>query len=189
MTKFYTFSKRLIDFEDFKESDVTIVDIAHHLSRINRFGGALPEGVHYSVANHSLILAKYFEDRGELEHAQLALLHDASEAYIGDVVSGLKILLPDYKELEHKVSTVIFKKYINKFYDLKLNEVLRADKVLLWNEVRRFFPFDLEVFFPGQDTKVFGGLLGVEVKDDQEQVVPVSIKEQFIRKFMELFNV
>ena len=76
---------------------IDIDDIAHSLSMQVRYCGHLE--MFYSVAQHSvlcsLIVAK--------EHALCALLHDATEAYMGDLPSPIKRLLPGFQELEEKI--------------------------------------------------------------------------------------
>lgn len=87
--------------------DVKIEDIAHALSMICRYGGHCRE--FYSVAQHSVIVAEavwaaHPDDTGL---ALNALLHDAAEAYLGDVVRPLKLTMPGYKALEHLTEGVI----------------------------------------------------------------------------------
>lgn len=72
---------------DPKPEDVSMVDIAHSLSLTCRWGGRC--SVWYSVAQHSLHVMQLVK-RTDPHLAWHALLHDAAEAYIGDVVSPLK---------------------------------------------------------------------------------------------------
>lgn len=67
-------------------------------------------GAHNSVAQHSVIVARYVEDR-QPTSALRALLHDATEAYIGDVSRPLKQLLPEYQAIEARVAAVIDAKF------------------------------------------------------------------------------
>ena len=87
--------------------DIHIDDIAHALSLVCRFGGHTQ--VHYSVAQHSLLVARILEHRGAPVEAQLAgLLHDAHEAYIGDVPTPVKTALGSiWRDLEHEVEIVV----------------------------------------------------------------------------------
>lgn len=78
-------------------------DVAHHLSLINRFTGALNRP--YSVAQHSLVVVELLKQAGHTDPALLlqAAVHDAAEAYVGDVAAPLKRLLPDYQRVEAQV--------------------------------------------------------------------------------------
>lgn len=90
--------------------DVHLADIAHGLAHICRYGGHVAS--FYSVAEHSLhVSAQVWRTFGDKEVALAALLHDATEAYIGDVVRPLKNLLPEYKEIEHRLARVIEQKF------------------------------------------------------------------------------
>lgn len=96
-----TRSGRLIDLLNFKPEDVDIYDIAAHLSKICRFGGASRR--FYSVAEHSVLVSRFLP--APLKCA--GLLHDAAEAYLGDVTTPLKHLMPDYLALGQSISAVI----------------------------------------------------------------------------------
>jgi hypothetical protein len=81
-------------------ADVDIYDIAHGLSMICRFGGQCRD--FYSVAQHSVLIANELCRReAPPEIALWGLLHDAPEAYLGDMVRPLKQSMQSYKILEH----------------------------------------------------------------------------------------
>lgn len=87
---------------------VAIEDIARSLSHICRYGGHVP--VFYSVAEHSLHVAAQVERCGGLPELVLAaLLHDASEAYLGDMVRPLKHIseMEAYRAAEDRATAVI----------------------------------------------------------------------------------
>ena len=87
-------------------SEIKIEDIAHALANLCRFGGHSCE--YYSVAQHSVMVWSMAPPR--LKKA--ALLHDASEAYLGDVIKPLKNLLgTNYAVLEYNVMASIGLKY------------------------------------------------------------------------------
>ena len=91
---FCTVSGRRVFVLDPHPEDIFIDDIATALSHTCRFGGQVSE--FYSVAQHSVIVSRHVPHSIALE----ALLHDAAEAYLGDVIRPLKRALPDYKTIE-----------------------------------------------------------------------------------------
>lgn len=100
-TTMQTFSGKLIDLAKFTSLDVRLVDIAHALSMINRFTGHSTSP--YSVAQHSVHVSRMLPDKLAL----WGLMHDASEAYLGDVATPLKLLLPCYQEIEERVQRAV----------------------------------------------------------------------------------
>lgn len=88
-----THSGRCVDLVNPKAESICITDIAWSLSRQARFNGHTKGEHPYSVAQHSIYVAEQVliatQDR---RAAQYALLHDAHEAYMGDIVSPLKWL-------------------------------------------------------------------------------------------------
>ena len=113
--KVITHSGQTLDLLQPNQADINIEDIAHGISRQYRYGGALRD---YTVAQHCVSVAKCIQDNwpGEehqgLEDAlRLALIHDAAEAYIRDMPTPAKRLLPDYFDLEARLMEVIIKKF------------------------------------------------------------------------------
>lgn len=96
-----------------RTSDIRITDIAEHLSRICRFGGALRSDIaHYSVAQHCCLVCDHCPTGWELE----GLLHDAAEAYVGDMIKPMKLLFDDaapgaWEAVEGRVDTMIRLKF------------------------------------------------------------------------------
>ncbi|MFZ3183103.1 MAG: phosphohydrolase [Pseudomonas sp.] len=81
------------------------MDIAHSLAHQCRFNGH-SKGF-YSVAQHCCIVA----DLVPTEHQLVALLHDATEAYVGDLVRPLKQLLPAFVDIEHRIWLAICERF------------------------------------------------------------------------------
>lgn len=94
MTWLLTSTGRCMDLRLADPAAITIEDVAHHLALLNRFTGATSRP--YSVAEHSVHVMTLMRDEMGIEHprALLAgLLHDAHEAYIGDLSTPLKAAL------------------------------------------------------------------------------------------------
>ena len=100
-----TFTGKIFDLKILDPESICIEDIAHGLSCAARFAGHLE--YFYSVAQHSVLIAEEVEGEFKIE----ALLHDASEAYLGDMPSPFKKIMPEFKEYENKLMRVIASKY------------------------------------------------------------------------------
>lgn len=128
MTYIQTFSGKHFSLVEPRKDQIDIRDIARALSNICRYTGHLAQ--HYSVAQHSVLCSHLVEPAFALD----ALLHDAAEAYIGDISAPLKSLLPDYKRIEKNVEWVIARKFgVNTELPA---EVKHADLVMLATERR-----------------------------------------------------
>jgi uncharacterized protein len=102
-----TFSNRRVNTLDIKPEDIRVVDIAHGLALCNRFAGHTRYPI--SVAYHSIWVSTLVDDSVSYEVPMAALLHDASEAYLGDVTKWLKgtpEMLP-YREAEDRATKTI----------------------------------------------------------------------------------
>lgn len=82
---------------DLRPHEVDIEDIAHSLSRLCRFNGHCRH--FYSVAQHSVYVAVHLP----LELSFLGLMHDATEAYCGDLVRPIKRAIPMFQEIEDRI--------------------------------------------------------------------------------------
>ena len=103
-------SGRYFDLLDPQPDQFTLADIAGALSKMCRFGGQI--GRFYSVAEHSVLCAQQAAaDGASIEVQAACLMHDAAEAFIGDVVKPLKVMLPQYHEVERRVELCIVRKY------------------------------------------------------------------------------
>lgn len=119
---------------------ICIDDVASALSKICRFGGHSND--FYSVAQHSVIVAKLAP--GYL--CREALLHDATEAYLGDVIKPLKnILGAAYEDIEARFMDIICKKF--DLSPLRLLEVKQYDKQALSLEHEYFIKGDVVTWF------------------------------------------
>lgn len=101
-----TYTGLYFDYTKMDPNTIHIEDIAHALSNIPRWMGHSEKA--YSVAQHCC----WCHDADiEQNESFERLMHDATEAYLGDCPSPLKNLLPQYKDLEHKLSAIIAAKF------------------------------------------------------------------------------
>lgn len=130
-----TYSGLMFHPRDPRPEDVEPNDIAHGLSLVCRFGGQCTD--FYSVAQHSVLVARFVERIGGTLMEQFwGLLHDASEAYIGDVIWPVKQAaeMRGYKAIEARVMGAICKRFRIPIVQPAI--VKHADLVLLATEKR-----------------------------------------------------
>ena len=110
MATMNTYTGNKIDPMSMTASDISIQDIAHALSLTCRGGGHV--SYFFSVAQHSINCMNEAKARGWSERLQLAcLLHDASEAYISDIIRPVKAHLSNYLEIESSIMNAIFERF------------------------------------------------------------------------------
>jgi hypothetical protein len=126
-----TNSGKIFDYANTTMESIDINDIAHSLSMNCRFNSQINR--FYSVAEHCIIMSRLASP----ENALWALLHDGTEAYVGDLPSPLKRLLPDYCEIEDNIMRVMCDKW-DLPYDMP-REVKRLDQMMLVAEIEEFF--------------------------------------------------
>jgi hypothetical protein len=120
-------------------ADINIYDIAHSLAMCCRWTGHVRR--HYSVAQHSVLVARWLKRHGHGTTTQLlGLLHDSPETYIQDLSRPVKEELPDYKVIENRLMDAI----LARFGLPGMREVIKtADDALLvteWRDLMRRNP-------------------------------------------------
>ena len=104
-------SGRRLDLLDPSPLDIEIADIAHGLARVARWNGQTLGEHAFSVAQHSVVveeIAAALQPGLEPRWRLVALLHDAAEYVIGDMISPFKAALGvDYKAFEHRLEEAI----------------------------------------------------------------------------------
>lgn len=149
-----TYTGKWVNPETASEKDISIDDIAHSLSLICRFTGHC--NWFYSVGQHSLnvsfILSRedlgftYSSDKDKRLTMLAGLLHDAPEAYIGDIARPVKFLLSRYtkqmKEIEDRLMGVIVKKF--ELSGANWSYVKRADNLMVVTEAWQLMPDNLD---------------------------------------------
>jgi 5'-deoxynucleotidase YfbR-like HD superfamily hydrolase len=104
-------SGRRLDLIDPSPLDIEIADIAHGLARVARWNGQTSGAHIFSVAQHTLLVEAVMVERSPRIDAKArlaALLHDAPEYVIGDMISPFKAVLGgDYKQVEKRLLAAI----------------------------------------------------------------------------------
>ena len=127
-----THTNKIVDIENLRPGDITPTGIAIALESMRRFQG---RGV--SVLRHTFrvyeLICKQYPNNHNLQ--LLALLHDAPEAFIGDIPAPILDAVVDLQRLHNKVSSKIYNHFGARFVDF--GEVMTADKVSLMYEYSR----------------------------------------------------
>lgn len=121
-----TFTGRAFYPLKLEKSDINRYDIAHSLAMQCRYNGHTSR--FYSVAEHSILMSQVVPE----EDALWALLHDAPEAYIGDMVRPLKRHLKEFREIDERIMGAVCEKF-DIPYDMP-DSVKEADNRIIENE-------------------------------------------------------
>jgi 5'-deoxynucleotidase YfbR-like HD superfamily hydrolase len=150
-------SGRRLDILDPSPLDVELSDIAHGLARVARWNGQTQGDYPFSVAQHSILVLEIFralypetDDRAQL----YALLHDASEYVMGDIISPFKTVMGgNYKEVENRLQSAVYLRFaLNASPGQSLTrQIKKADK-----EAAFFEAIHLAGFEEAEATKFFG---------------------------------
>ncbi|MBR0157070.1 MAG: phosphohydrolase [Clostridia bacterium] len=153
MSTMNTFTGKKFDPMYITPDDIDVRDIAHALSLVCRGCGHLRR--FYSVAQHSVNCAKEAIARGSSQRVALAcLLHDASEAYIADIIRPIKEHLPDYARIETMIMDAVFARFGLADLSEEENRIWkRIDDDLLDNELRELLPGEEERIPVGLSSK------------------------------------
>ena len=156
-----TYTGRAIDPFHPDPTQIHPDDIFHALTQINRFGGHTRTP--YTVAEHSLLVMGILNVQGHDETVQLqGLMHDAAEAYMGDVPTPIKMAWPGFVDAEDRLLSVIFGTMnIPWWTDEQRQAVHEADQMALHVEAKVLMPLkvwkvpevDFELIFRAHMTK------------------------------------
>ncbi|MBQ4823208.1 MULTISPECIES: HD domain-containing protein [unclassified Leisingera] len=133
-------SGRRLDLLDPTPVDIEIEDIAHGLAFVARWNGQTMGDFAYSVAEHSLLVEDLFtrmNPKAPVKWRLAALLHDAPEYVIGDMISPVKAAVgPGYGELDLRLTAAIHLRFglpaaLPKTVKAQIK---RADKISAWME-------------------------------------------------------
>jgi 5'-deoxynucleotidase YfbR-like HD superfamily hydrolase len=160
-------SGRRLDLLDPAPVDIEIEDIAHGLAFVARWNGQTHGDFAYSVAEHSLLVETLFSriaPKSPINWQLAALLHDAPEYVIGDMISPVKAAVgPGYSALDERLEAAI---HIRFGLPAKIpvaikKQIKKADKISAWMEATQIAGFttaEADKFFGKPDPAAMDGL-------------------------------
>jgi hypothetical protein len=160
-------SGRRLDLLDPTPVDIEIEDIAHGLAFVARWNGQTKGDFAYSVAEHSLLVEELFgriSPNAPVKWRLAALLHDAPEYVIGDMISPVKSAVgPDYGALDDRLAAAIHIRFGLPAAVPKTvkRQIKKADRISAWMEATQIAGFseaEASKFFGRPDKSVIEGL-------------------------------
>ncbi len=185
-------SGRRLDLIDPSPLDIEIEDIAHGLARVARWNGQTTGDHAYSVAQHSLLvtdLAQAFAPDWDARKLLAALLHDAPEYVIGDMISPFKAALGvNYEAFEDRMERAIHLRFGLPAETPKhvKQTIKRADRVSAYLEA-----IELAGFEPDEAARIFGRprLTPAQDRAARRWIVPLPVREAqqaYVKRFATL---
>lgn len=183
-------SGRRLDLLDPTPLDIEIEDIAHGLAFVARWNGQTIGDWPYSVAEHSLLVEEIF---GRMNHGiaakwrLAALLHDAPEYVIGDMISPVKSAVgPGYGELDARLTAAVHLRFgLPAILPAPVKKAIKAaDRISAWLEavhIAGFSTREADKFFGKPDTRIVQAL---EIRLRP----PVAVRADFIRRHQALLD-
>ena len=183
-------SGRRLDLLDPSPLDVEIADIAHGLARVARWNGQT-HGTHiFSVAQHTLLVEAVMRaktPRVDVRVRLAALLHDAPEYVIGDMISPFKAVLGgDYKAVEKRLLAAIHLRFglPPVLADAVTQQIKDADRGAAYLEAT-----ELAGFAPAEAKRLFGRDPGLPPATRQDYLTPwtaAKAAKRFLARFKTL---
>ena len=183
-------SGRRLDLLDPTPVDIEIADIAHGLAFVARWNGQTVGDYAYSVAEHSLLVEDLFGrlvPRATPAQRMTALLHDAPEYVIGDMISPVKAAVgPGYGALDKRLTAAIHIRFgLPAETPARLkSQIKKADRISAWMEATQIAGFtraEADKFFGAPDLDLIAGL-GIALRP------PVEVRQAYTRRHAELME-
>jgi len=177
-------SGRRLDLLDPSPLDVEISDIAHGLARVARWNGQTSGDHAFSVAQHSLVVEEIFRrcNKATADELQMALLHDAPEYVIGDMISPFKSVVGGgYKSVEKRLEEAVHRRFglpAHASRELK-DQIKKADRIAAYFEAT-----ELAGFTPEEARKFFGQPRGITLDMLMMSPLPaIEAQRLFLNRF------
>lgn len=183
-------SGRRLDLLDPTPMDIEIEDIAHGLAFVARWNGQTRGDYAYSVAEHSLLVEQIFTKMNPstpVKWQLAALLHDAPEYVIGDMISPVKAAVgPGYETLDDRLMAAIHIRFglPAQVPTAIKKQIKKADKVSAWLEAIQIAGFTIDEankFFGKQDA-VIAETFEIRLR------APVSVRQDFTQRHAQLMD-
>ncbi|SCZ72513.1 metal dependent phosphohydrolase [Epibacterium ulvae] len=183
-------SGRRLDLLDPTPVDIEIEDIAHGLAFVARWNGQTRGDFAYSVAEHSLLVETLFtrlNPKAPVKWQLAALLHDAPEYVIGDMISPVKAAVgPDYGILDDRLMAAIHIRFgLPAILPKTVKaQIKRADKISAWMEAVQIAGFS------EQEASKFFGRPKPEIIQDLKIDLrpPKEVRYDFVSRHQELLE-
>lgn len=184
-------SGRRLDLLDPTPMDIEIEDIAHGLAFVARWNGQTVGDWPYSVAEHSLLVEEIFArlNPGIAARWRLAaLLHDAPEYVIGDMISPVKAAVgPGYGAMDERLTAAVHLRFgLPAVLPAAIKkEIKRADRLSAWHEaveIAGFTRSEADKYF-GRPGQALPGRLAIRLRP------PSEVRADFLQRFETLFLV
>lgn len=181
-------SGRRLDLLDPTPVDIEIEDIAHGLAFVARWNGQTRGDFAYSVAEHSLLVETLYSrlnPKSPVKWRLAALLHDAPEYVIGDMISPVKAAVgPSYEELDDRLNAAIHIRFgLPAVLPKSIKrQIKKADRISAWMEavqIAGFSQTEADKLFGKPDSEVINGLT-IALRP------PVAVREAFAARHSEL---
>ena len=181
-------SGRRLDLLDPTPFDIEIEDIAHGLAFVARWNGQTRGDFPYSVAEHSLLVEEIYgrlQPGASARNRLFALLHDAPEYVIGDMISPVKAAVgPGYADLDKRLAAAIHIRFGLPAHppEAEKARIKAADRVSAWFEATRIAGFskdEADRYFKPSRLEL---MEGIEVRLRP----PRDVREAFVARHGEL---
>ncbi|WP_282095952.1 HD family hydrolase [Epibacterium ulvae] len=183
-------SGRRLDLLDPTPVDIEIEDIAHGLAFVARWNGQTCGDFAYSVAEHSLLVETLFtrlNPKAPVKWQLAALLHDAPEYVIGDMISPVKAAVgPDYGILDDRLMAAIHIRFgLPAILPKTVKaQIKRADKISAWMEAVQIAGFSEQ-----EASKFFGRPKPELIQDLKIDLrPPKEVRHDFVSRHQELLE-
>jgi len=183
-------SGRRLDLLDPTPMDIEIEDIAHGLAFVARWNGQTIGDYAYSVAEHSLLVEQIYaliQPKAPIRWRLAALLHDAPEYVIGDMISPVKSAVgPGYGELDLRLTAAIHIRFgLPAAIPVAVKKQIKiADKISAWLEATQIAGFTVS-----EADKLFGKPAPDIIKGLRIHLrPPLAVRQDFTARHNELLN-